>query len=113
MQHSLLLLLGISKSESYKGNSVMLTQEVTPTMRGRFGESQSFCLGTPVLLPEIEYLNSCLSLPDANKFANGVSELIMHDNLPNTTGTFKKLKLVLTEQKRHLSSGSCNVPLNN
>lgn len=114
MQHCLLLMLGMSKNENYKGNSVMLTHTVTPTMHGRFGESQSFSLGTPVLLPEIEYLNSCLSLPDANKFASGVSELIMHNNLPNTTGTFKKLKLVFTEQKRHLGSGSCNdAPLNN
>lgn len=90
------------------GPTSLQATKIVTRLGGRFGGSRSFCLGTHLALPVDE--SQSANLPDASKFASGVSDLILHDNLPNATGTFNKLKVVLTGVKNR-SSPSSNAPL--
>lgn len=90
--------------------SLQPTKMVTP-VGGRFGgASRSFCLGTPLALQVDDSPLSAKGLPDSSKFASGVSDLIYHENLPNATGTFNRLKVFLTDV-RNRSSPSTNASL--
>jgi len=60
--------------------------------------SVGFSLGTPIetadLASDTPY-SSVKSLPDRSHFAEGVSDHILFENLPNATGTFQRLRKVL------------------
>jgi len=68
-------------------------------------DSVGFSFGTPVEADEdaggTPYGTAKL-LPDRSRFAVGVSDHILYENLPNATGTFKRLREVL--QSFHSSS---------
>ena len=68
--------------------------------------SVSFSLGTPIeAAPDAATdspYSSVKSLPNRSQFAEGVSDHILFENLPNATGTFQRLREVL--QSLHSSS---------
>jgi len=60
--------------------------------------SVSFSLGTPIESADVATdtpYSTAKSLPDRSRFAEGVSDHILFENLPNATGTYKRLRKVL------------------
>lgn len=59
-------------------------------------ESKLLVVGTPVAIRH----SSFESLPDRNKFAKGMGDLELYQNLPNSTGTFQKMRSLLEKVRR-------------
>jgi len=60
--------------------------------------SVSFSLGTPIETADVATdtpYSTAKSLPDRSRFAEGVSDHILFENLPNATGTYQRLRNVL------------------
>jgi len=60
--------------------------------------SVSFSLGTPIeagVAASDTPHGAAKSLPDRSQFAKGVSDHILFENLPNATGTYRRLRKVL------------------
>lgn len=73
----------------------------TPSSSSRkFGDVKSEVLGTPVLQRFSTYENR----PTHEKFAKGMVDMIDHENLPNSVGTFKKLKEILIDVRTTLNN---------
>ena len=53
-------------------------------------------VGTPVAIRH----SSFSSLPDREKFAQGMGDLELYENLPNSTGTFQKMRSLLEKIRR-------------
>ena len=75
---------------STPNNSLILR---TPGSSGSL--SKSMTRGTPLL----KHPSSVESLPDSSKFADGITDHIPYENLPNATGTYEKLRRTLAAIK--------------
>ncbi|XP_050527777.1 zinc finger CCHC domain-containing protein 8 homolog [Daktulosphaira vitifoliae] len=71
----------------------------SPTKK-QFSELKCEFVGTPVLKRFSSYENR----PDHDKFSKGMVDIIDHENLPNATGTFSKLKEILKDVRKTLNS---------
>lgn len=69
------------------------TIEVVPTSPK---SSKLLEVGTPVAIRH----SSFSSLPDRDKFAKGMGDLELFENLPNSTGTFQKMRSLLEKVRR-------------
>ncbi|XP_015364683.1 PREDICTED: zinc finger CCHC domain-containing protein 8 homolog [Diuraphis noxia] len=87
-----------NNSKSNVSSSIKIDDELnlTPTTKRQFGEVKSETLGTPVLKNFSSYGNR----PAHEHFAKGMVDMVDHENLPNATGTFKKLKEILKDVRK-------------
>jgi len=63
------------------------------------GGSLSLSLGTPVI-------DSGQSVPEAEKFSKGIQQEIPFENLPGATGTFERVKRVLSRLRSQKDNSS-------
>lgn len=66
----------------------------------KFGDVKSKVLGTPILQRFSNYENR----PTHANFAKGMVDMIDHENLPNSVGTFKKIKEILNDVRKTLNN---------
>lgn len=66
----------------------------------KFGEVKSEILGTPVIKHVSPYTNR----PKLENFAKGMVDIVEFENLPNSVGTFKKLKEILKDVRKTLNN---------
>lgn len=96
--------MNISKNGSTSpGRSGELLEFKTPDSKQnnkRHSMSISMSPGTPVL----EQGNPYQKLPDADKFAQGITEHLPFENLPDAVGTFEKMRGVISSVQKKLSS---------
>lgn len=71
----------------------------TSSSSRHFGDIKSEVLGTPVLR-----FSTYENRPTHEKFAKGMVDMVDHENLPNTIGTFKKLKEILKDVRTTLNN---------
>lgn len=62
--------------------------------------SISMSPGTPIL----EQGNPYQSLPDADKFAKGITEHLPFENLPDAVGSFEKMRGVICNVQKKLNN---------
>jgi len=101
------------RSQSSASGSELLP--TTPALATPFSKcgSVGFSLGTPIETGEDTPCGAVKSVPDRSLFAAGVSDHILYENLPNATGTFKRIRKVI--QALHSSSPASSTtssPLN-
>lgn len=72
----------------------------TITLKRKFGDVKCEVLGTPVLKHFSPYENR----PTHEKFAKGMVDLVDHENLPNSVGTFAKIKEILKDVRKTLNN---------
>lgn len=83
--------------KSASGCESLSTTPVLATPISKCG-SVGFSLGTPIETSDDASdtpLTAAKSLPERSLFAVGVSDYILYENLPNATGTFKRLREVI------------------
>ncbi|XP_025208630.1 zinc finger CCHC domain-containing protein 8 homolog isoform X2 [Melanaphis sacchari] len=68
----------------------------TSTSKRKFGDVKSEILGTPILKKFSSYENR----PTHEKFAKGMVDMVDHENLPNSVGTFQKLREILKDVRK-------------
>jgi len=85
-----------SQSNVSSSNKMDNELNLTPTSKRQFGEVKSETLGTPVLKNFSSYGNR----PAHEHFAKGMVDMVDHENLPNSVGTFKKLKEILKDVRK-------------
>lgn len=85
-------------SQTNISDSKMTENELfsTPTSKRQFGDVKSEILGTPVLKNFSSYGNR----PTHEHFAKGMVDMVDHENLPNSIGTFQKLKEILKDVRK-------------
>ncbi|XP_026816970.1 zinc finger CCHC domain-containing protein 8 homolog [Rhopalosiphum maidis] len=85
-------------SQTNVSDSKMTENELfsTPTSKRQFGDVKSEILGTPVLKNFSSYGNR----PTHENFAKGMVDMVDHENLPNSIGTFQKLKEILKDVRK-------------
>lgn len=66
----------------------------------RHSMSISMSPGTPIL----EQGNPYQKLPDADKFAQGITEHLPFENLPDAVGTFEKMREVISDVQKKLNA---------
>lgn len=66
----------------------------------KFGDVKTEVLGTPVLKRFSTYENR----PTHEHFAKGMVDMVDHENLPNSVGTFKKIKEILKDVRKTLNN---------
>ena len=62
--------------------------------------------GTPVLMGQDSESPHNKGLPDASRFSTGVTDYIVFENLPGTTGRFEKLKKILSSFRSRFRQNS-------
>lgn len=65
------------------------------TPKSNKGRVKSTTFGTPLLQAESSYSN----LPSDEKFAKDICDVINFENLPNSTGKYEKISLLLKKVK--------------
>lgn len=96
--------LNDSQSEaniSISTNSGLVSSE-TPTSSNKSNDLKNETLGTPVLKRFSAFVNR----PSHGSFSKGMVDMIDHENLPNATGTFSKIKELLKYVRKKLESES-------
>jgi len=68
------------------------SRRMTPLTRQGGGCSLGFQLGTPVLVDVKITTPGSKGLPDSSRFAQGMSDHIPFENLPNAVGTYDKVR---------------------
>lgn len=63
-----------------------------------YSNSLSIAKGTPIVITQ----NPFNTLPDSSKFSLGVSDHLPFENLPNSTGTYEKMKGVLDKVRKKI-----------
>jgi len=84
-------------------NTINSKNEVLSTPSGikrKFGDIKSEMLGTPILKHFSTYKNR----PTHENFAKGMVDIVEHENLPNSVGTFSKLKEILKDVRKTLNN---------
>lgn len=88
--------LSLSNSLNSENESISLNSSV----KRKFGDVKSELLGTPVL----KHVSSYSNRPTHANFAKGMFDMINHENLPNATGNFKKIKEILKDVRKTLNN---------
>lgn len=70
------------------------------TLKRKFGDVKCEVLGTPVL----KHFSSYENRPTHENFAKGMVDLVDHENLPNSVGTFAKIKEILKDVRKTLNN---------
>ena len=86
-----------SPEEQAHSSESLSTTPVLSTPLSKCG-SVSFSLGTPIETDDAVSgtpYGATKSLPDRSQFAVGISDHILYENLPDATGTFKRLREVI------------------
>lgn len=91
--------LSLSKSENSKIESTPTTA-TTQGIKRKFGDVKCEVLGTPILKHFSPYENR----PTHANFAKGMVDLVDHENLPNSIGTFAKMKEILKDVRKTLNN---------
>jgi hypothetical protein len=85
---------------------------MTPVSYG--GTSISFTLGTPIDAASVDDDPTApaipKSLPDRSRFSVGVSDHILYENLPNATGTYRRLREVMRSISRRGATPVASTP---
>lgn len=89
-------------SQLNSSNSKMTDSELvsTPIPIRKFGDVKSEILGTPVF----KHVSLYTKRPAHENFSKGMVDMIDHENLPNSIGTFKKLKEILKDVRKTINN---------